>query len=89
MRALASGALVLGALLMANVVAAGVMAVLGPLAARAEDPTAQVAGVAVVGVMAIAAALLFLKGCLRVLIDATTMPGRPARGKGSAHGPER
>lgn len=87
MRQLGAGALVLGALMMANVVAAGVMQLLGPLALEAQDETAQVVLVSIAGLLAIAAALLFLKGCLRALIDATTMPGRPARGKGSAHGP--
>lgn len=86
MKALGAAAGVLGALMMANLVAAGVMQILGPLAAEATEPAAQVAGVAIAGVLAIAAALLFLKGCLRALTEATTMPGRPARGKGSTHG---
>jgi len=81
-----AAALVLAAMVMANVVAAGVMQLLGAIALEAQDETAQVVGVTLAGLLSIAASILFLKGCLRAVIEATTMPGTPARGIGRPHG---
>lgn len=60
---LLQGLVVVAVLVAANVVAAGVFLVLGPLVPRG-DVTVAVAGMAVVGVIAVACALLFLKGAM-------------------------
>lgn len=64
MKTFSAGAAFVAILVLANVVAAGVFAVLGPLATELADETAQIATMALVGVLAVACALLFIKGAL-------------------------
>lgn len=59
-----AGAVIIIALLLANVVAAGVFLVLGPLVPRGDDAVATV-GMLAVGIVAVGCALLFLLGALR------------------------
>lgn len=68
-RDLAAGAVFLSALIAANIVAAGVFAVLGPLALEIDDELYQLLVLMLVGAMAVLCALVFLKGCVRVLVD--------------------
>lgn len=77
MKTAIAGAAFLAVLMLAHVVAAGVVAVLGPIALELEDEGAQLAAVAVVAVLALGCGLAFLKGCLRFLIDQLQSP--PAR----------
>lgn len=60
---LLSGAVILGALVLANVVAAGVFHVFWPLA-RGLTESWQVAAVVMIGALAIACSLLFLRGVI-------------------------
>lgn len=69
MKTAAAGALLLALFALAQVVAAGVFAVLGPLALELEDELSQFIGLAVVGGLSVACALAFLKGSLRVATD--------------------
>jgi hypothetical protein len=68
-RAAATGAFLVGILVLAQVVAAGVYAVLGPLALEAEEGPAQIAGLVLVSALAVSCALAFLKGSLRLATD--------------------
>lgn len=64
MKTFTAGAVFLLTLMLANVVAAGVFAVLGPLALELKDDAAGVIAVALIGLVSIGCALLFLKGAL-------------------------
>lgn len=69
MKTFAAGAVLVLVLILANVVAAGVLAVLGPLALELEGEAARVSAVVLVGLLAVACALAFLRGALRVALD--------------------
>jgi len=69
MKSLAAGAGFLAVLMLANVVAAGVFAVLGPLVLELADGDWQVVAMVLVMLLAIGCALAFLKGCLRFVVD--------------------
>lgn len=77
MKQLIAGAALVACLAMAQVVAAGVLQVLAPLALEPQDEGAQFVAMVAVGVLAVGCALAFLKGCLRVLID--QLQCRPSR----------
>lgn len=64
MKTLAGGAAVLSLFILANVVAAGVFVVLGPLVPSGDDAIV-VAGMVTIGVIAVACALLFFLGAVR------------------------
>lgn len=64
MKAAGAAGAILAALLLANVVGAGVIAVLGPLALELEDDAARVAGMGAAGILAVACAALFLHGAI-------------------------
>jgi drug/metabolite transporter (DMT)-like permease len=63
MKTLAGGIAFVAVLLLANVVAAGVFLVLGPLVPRSADIVA-VAGLALVGVIAVGCSILFFLGAM-------------------------
>lgn len=65
------------AMVLAQVVGVGVITVLGPLALEIDEPTVQLVAVAVASLLGLVCALIFLKGCLRLLIDQLQSP--PAR----------
>lgn len=69
MRSACAGAAFLALLAMANVVGAGVFAVLGPIALEIEEPGLQTGAMVLVMVLSAGAAFLFLKGSLREIID--------------------
>lgn len=73
MRTFLAGAVVVAAFSAANLVAAGVMAVLGPQAIALEG-AAQLPAVIAVGGLALACALIFLKGCQKTLTDRLQYP---------------
>lgn len=68
MKTLGAGALLVLLLLMANVVAAGVFQVLGPLALEIRDEELQILALCLVGCAAIGAALAFMSGSLRAVV---------------------
>lgn len=77
MRAFGTGLLVVVVLMLANVVAAGIFLVLWPLARQLEE-TGQVIAAAAIGALAIACALLFLKGFIST-VPAWLQARRPPR----------
>jgi len=64
MKNLGEGAALVLILVLANVVAGGVFALLGPLALEIADEGMQVAATVLVGVIAVACALVFLRGAV-------------------------
>lgn len=80
MKNLAAGVAFLGAIVAANVVAAGVLLVLGELARESLPEDYELAGIGVAAVLAVASALIFLRGALRVAIDVLSfLESKPAR----------
>lgn len=71
MKTFAAGAAVLSLFILANVVAAGVFHVLGPLVPQGDD-LVVVAGMLLVGAIAVACAVLFFLGALRHLPPSVT-----------------
>lgn len=61
-----AGTFVVGALLLANVVGAGVFLVLVPIARAVPDELAQLGALLLVGLVAVACSVLFLFGCAQV-----------------------
>jgi hypothetical protein len=68
-RNLATAALLLAALVMANVVAAGVMVVIAQAAEPIADEQDRLWVIAVSGALGVASALLFLRGCLTAALE--------------------
>lgn len=69
MKTFLAGAAFLLVLIIANVVAAGVFSVLGPIAAELDDGLARVLALALVGLLGVACALLFLRGVLFMVAE--------------------
>lgn len=57
--------LLVGAFVGANVVAGGVLSLLGPQVLALEDGLPKALAVIAVGVLAVTCALIFLRGCMR------------------------
>jgi len=68
-KTLLQGAIVVAAFVLANVVAAGVMLVLAPHVLALEDGPVKLAAVLLLGALAVAVAVIFLKGCIREIAD--------------------
>lgn len=89
MRTLLQGLLVLAVIVMANVVAAGVLMVLGrALAEPIADDQAKMLMLALCGVAAVASSMLFIRGALTLLVERLQCQPKPARGTGRPHGCE-
>lgn len=84
MKTLGAGAAFLALFFLANVVAAGVMAVLMPYAMQLEDGDVF-AGI-VVGLVAIASALAFLRGATFYLVALLRVQPHPNKGLESGQG---
>lgn len=69
MKTFLAGAAFLLVLILANVVAAGVFSLLGPIAADFDDGLAWVLALALVGLLAVACSLLFLRGVLFCVVE--------------------
>ena len=80
MKTFAAGAVVVVLLMLANVVAAGVFTVLGPLVLELQDEWSRVVAVALIGVVAVVCALVFLRGALFLALE------NPFKGLKSAAG---
>ena len=75
MRQLAFGALMVAIFSLANVVAAGVFLVLGPLVpALVQDEADQIVPLAIIGTIAVFCAVVFLNGCLRSMVEQLQSP---------------
>lgn len=87
MKTALAGAAFLLVLIIANVVAAGVFFVLGPLAADLDDGVARVLGLALVGLGGVACALLFLRGALFCIAERlSAVRSNPHKGLESTEG---
>ncbi len=64
MRSFGTGALFVLILMLANVVAAGVFAVLGPIALELADEEARVLAMVIIGLLSVLCAVLFLRGAV-------------------------
>lgn len=69
MNTLLRGAVIVSIFMLANVVAAGVISVLGPHFVGLDDGPLKILAIIVLGILAVGCALAFLKGCLSALSD--------------------
>lgn len=75
MRQIVFGAVLIAIFALANVVAAGVFLVLGPLVpAFVQDESDQIVPLAIVGTIAVFCAVVFLNGCLRSMVEQLQSP---------------